>query len=402
MDLRDSIITLVTERPITASLLKELNSSEDNSIGFLPTHTWFSSSFQRPHQLARAMAELGCKVVYWEPWQTPANIVREEKRKRRFLGIQQIEPNLFLLRCPEKLLFKLYNSLALDALIMVWPLQIKNISLGSPSMLIYEILDDPSLYPDKDGTWQTAHENSIRSADIVTTTADDLYKQVCQFREDTILLPNGVRLEDWQKETVVEIPVDMKDIREAPVVVGYFGVIAEWMDWSIWQHAAKMHPDWEFVIIGQTYWRYQIPYEMRQISNLHFLGPKPYQSLPAYIYYFDVVTIPFILNEISHACSPVKLFEYMAAMKPVVATPMREILKYKSVFIGDTPQEFVTQLEFALTKRNNESYLFGLDQTARANTWNARAIQLIDAIRLKKNAQNGIPRRKSITDFDFV
>ena len=103
---------------------------------------------------------------------------------------------------------------------------------------------------------------------------------------------------------------------------------------------------------------------------------KPYSALPAYLQHFDVATIPFILNPITHATSPVKLFEYMAAGKPVVATKMREILKYSSVFFTDGGDDFVRSIDKALASRSDPAYLDLLAREAQANTWRERASTL--------------------------
>ncbi|MDH7568020.1 MAG: glycosyltransferase, partial [Armatimonadota bacterium] len=115
------------------------------------------------------------------------------------------------------------------------------------------------------------------------------------------------------------------------------------------------------------------------LPNCFFLGPKAYGDLPGYVAHFDVATIPFRLNAITHSCSPVKLFEYMAAGKPVVTTPMREVLKYRSVLIGDTPQAFLEQVGRALLLRYDPGYRDLLAQEAAANTWTARAETLLAA-----------------------
>jgi teichuronic acid biosynthesis glycosyltransferase TuaH len=114
--------------------------------------------------------------------------------------------------------------------------------------------------------------------------------------------------------------------------------------------------------------------------NMHYLGAKPYQSLPAYVAHCDVMAIPFVLNSITHSCSPVKLFEHMAAGKPVVASPMREILKYRSVLFAETPEDFVQRIETGLRQREDPAYRRTLEREARENTWQERAVALRHAI----------------------
>jgi glycosyltransferase involved in cell wall biosynthesis len=292
----------------------------------------------------------------------------------------------------------LLAGLSHDALLMMWPQQSHHIPDKSSSLVVYDIIDDSSLVPNANETWHAMHKKWILCADIVTATADILLDQASQLRSDVISLPNAVRLEDWQSGNAVSIPQDIKIPRNSRVVVGYYGALAEWMDWQMWEYAAQAHQDWSFVLIGPSYGTYRIPPEVQNLPNLFFLGPKPYHELPAYLSFIDVVTIPFLLNDITHACSPVKLFEYMASGKPIVATPMREILKYHSVMFAGTYEQFVTQLEAALAAKSDPEYQRELQQEAEANTWRARAVKLRDALITSKQAHAGVPRRQRNKD----
>jgi teichuronic acid biosynthesis glycosyltransferase TuaH len=89
----------------------------------------------------------------------------------------------------------------------------------------------------------------------------------------------------------------------------------------------------------------------------------------------------------------VKLFEHMAAGKPVVASPMREILKYQSVLFAGTPEDFVQRVETALHQRQDPAYCQLLEREARENTWQQRAEALRHAIESVRTAQGGLPRR---------
>jgi glycosyltransferase involved in cell wall biosynthesis len=93
--------------------------------------------------------------------------------------------------------------------------------------------------------------------------------------------------------------------------------------------------------------------------------------------HFDVATIPFRLNAITHATSPLKLFEYMAACKPVVITPMQESMRYAGVLVARDALEFSAQLDRALEMRHDQTYLATLKRVAQENTWEARARQIL-------------------------
>ena len=94
----------------------------------------------------------------------------------------------------------------------------------------------------------------------------------------------------------------------------------------------------------------------------------------------DVLTIPFLINDITKATSPVKLFEYMALNKPIVTTDMDECRKYESVLIGHDHDEFLAQLDRALELRSDPQYLELLDREALANTWKEKAKCILDEL----------------------
>ncbi len=83
---------------------------------------------------------------------------------------------------------------------------------------------------------------------------------------------------------------------------------------------------------------------------------KNYDELPNYLHDFDICTIPFVINEITLSTSPVKVFEYMAAKKPIVTTDLPECRKYKSILIGKDSEEFIKKIQLAISNMNNEKY----------------------------------------------
>lgn len=93
-----------------------------------------------------------------------------------------------------------------------------------------------------------------------------------------------------------------------------------------------------------------------------------------------MATIPFHVNEVTHAVSPLKLFEYMAGGRPVVTPALRECARYPAVLIASDPDDYVAQLRAAVALGDDPQYVSLLRRTARANTWEERAGTLIDAV----------------------
>lgn len=379
------------KRRLVAKLTVRRGSGRRQRVWFLPSHTWFSSSFQRPQQMAIALSEAGCDVVYWEPWEPQGHLhTAESERKRRFAGRRRIGDKLHLLRCPVHAYLELMEASQPEWILFYWPAQAKRIPPGLRSRTIYEMIDDHSL-EEVDDDFKRVHDHWLKKADIVVGTSDELVRQLKAFRADAQLVPNGVRTEDWSRVAPHAVPKDLAAARRMSVVVGYYGAIAEWLDSEMWLTAARERPDWAFVWVGYPYGP-QMETEISRVNSLpntFYLGRKPYHQLPAYLAHFDVATIPFKLNPITHACSPIKLFEFMAAGKPVVATPMREILKYQSVLFANSTTEFVSQIGRALDLRKDPEWLRLVREEADANTWRSRARQLCRAMEETQKSDEG-------------
>jgi glycosyltransferase involved in cell wall biosynthesis len=264
---------------------------------------------------------------------------------------------------------------------MSWPSQAAFLAGVPEASVIYEMIDDHSLMPSADEAWFEAHRYWVRHAGGVAASAEDLLEEVRKHRPEAVLVPNAVRVEDWSIDVMPECPADMLPARGSAVVLGYYGALASWFDWELIEAVAMLRPDWSFVLIGFAY-----DIDLAELKarlgpkNIHFLGPKPYDILKDYVAHFDVATIPFKLNKVTHACSPVKLFEYMAAGKPIVTTPMREVLKYPEVLTASTAQTFVEIVERALERRNDPAFISDLRNRASSNTWRQRAQSLLAAL----------------------
>jgi glycosyltransferase involved in cell wall biosynthesis len=384
---------------VLAEVRRKLTEGAGPSIWFLPTQTWYSTHFQRPQQMARALAATGCPVIYGEPWARQHITSVQGWAEAKFHGVKELSPNLHLVRWPRQHLRRLIAAAAPDVIMMLWPTQADLVPEESEALVVYEMIDDHDLIADADETFRANHRKWVRDADVLVATADDLLAQLEPVRPDVLLLPNAVAMEDWAKASATDVPADLAPAREASVVVAYYGTIADWFDWGMWEGAARARRDWSFVIIGPEYDGHTDAVHARVSAhpNMHYLGPKPYDSLPAYVAHCDVMTIPFILNSITHSCSPVKLFEYMAAGKPVVTSPMREVLKYRSVLFAQTPEEFVKRIETGLRQREDPAFRQTLEREARENTWQRRAEALRQAVASARVAQGGRSRRERRT-----
>ena len=228
--------------------------------------------------------------MYWEPWEPQGHLhTPESERKRRFAGLRRIGERLQLLRCPVQNYLELLEASQPEWVIFQWPYQAKLIPPGLRSRTIYEMIDDHSLET-VDDDFRITHDHWLKHADIVVGTADELVTQLRVSRADALLVPNGVRTEDWSRSAPYPVPKDLTAARQMQTVIGYYGAIADWLDSDMWLAAARKRPDWAFVLIGYPYGAH-MEAEIRRVNSLpntFYLGRKPYHHLPAYLAHFDV------------------------------------------------------------------------------------------------------------------
>jgi len=184
------------------------------------------------------------------------------------------------------------------------------------------------------------------------------------------------------KET--EIPEDIAHLSGPRL--GFFGVVDERMDYALVARLAESHPDWNIIIIGPAC---KIdPAILPQRPNLHWLGARDYGQLPAYVKGLDVCLMPFAINEATEFINPTKALEYMATGRPIVSTPVEDVVLQFSeiVHLASTHDEFVSKCERAIATVDPERIEAGL-RLAERNSWEAIVAELeahIDAVLAKR------------------
>jgi UDP-galactopyranose mutase len=186
-------------------------------------------------------------------------------------------------------------------------------------------------------------------------------------------------------------PIDQSDIPHPRL--GFFGVIDERFDRELLNQVALQKPDWNFVIIGPVV---KIdPESLPKHSNIHYLGAKKYDELPAYLAGWDIALLLFARNESTRFISPTKTPEYLAAGKPVISTSIRDVVRpygeQKLVEIADTPDEFVYAAEKILSQSNDAEWLGRVDSFLANVSWDKTWKQmsdLIDAVIERKRLAN--------------
>ena len=222
--------------------------------------------------------------------------------------------------------------------------------------VVYYCVDDHASFSGYDRAQVLKDEEDLcRRSDLVITTSMALQTAKSPWNPNTILVPHGVDYDHFSRAVREDLPCP-DDLANIPRPrLGFFGLIRDWVDLDLLAEVAKKRPGWNFVFIGDADSNVNIG-QYRALRNMHFLGRRPYQELPAYCRHFDVGLIPFKINELTLAVNPIKLREYLAAGLPVISTPMPEVALYDNfVEIVNSSIEFENAATRCLSYDESES-----------------------------------------------
>ena len=367
-----------------ASILK--NNKYDRIILWRSSFGYNVPLFQRPQHIANNLAKNNCLVFYEVTTMT-------DKVKT----LKKHSHNIFLINFNNKAL----NKILMQELKKVnkpkyvqlystdWKLSVENIKnyMNNGFGFIYEYIDDIS--PELAGT-KNIPQNIIDKYNFVmdnkdvyvVVTADALEKDVISQRGKTnmVFSSNGVDYDffkTYNKNYKYESEFQEILNKKKPIIM-YYGALAKWFDYDLIKKLAHTNK-YSIVLFGIKYDE-SFDENLSNEKNIYFMGPRDYKVLKEYAKCADVLTIPFVINNITLATSPVKIFEYMALHKPIVTTDMPECRKYKSVLIGHNHDEFIKKIDEALKLKNDKKYIELLDKEAKENDWSKKAKAIIDLI----------------------
>ncbi|MFL6212490.1 MAG: glycosyltransferase family 1 protein [Blastocatellia bacterium] len=253
-----------------------------------------------------------------------------------------------------------------------------------PLATIYDCMDELSGFRGAPPAMVEREAELLKRADIVFTGGLSLYEAKRHQHQNIHPFPSSIDAAHFAQARFVDNePADQANIPHPRL--GFFGVIDERMNTALLDAVAAARPDWHLVMIGPVV---KIdPADLPRRPNIHYLGGKEYQDLPAYLAGWDVAMMPFALNESTRFISPTKTPEYLAAGKPVVSTPVRDVVRtygeMNLVRIADAPEAFVAAVERALDEdAGNADWLIRVDEMLARTSWDwtwTRMTELIEA-----------------------
>ena len=257
--------------------------------------------------------------------------------------------------------------------------------------LIYDYIDDFSELIVHNNKPQLELFENLEQVDfcLFSATAKSLYNQLLsRFESERVILnPNGVNTDDFRADEPKILFPDMENVLKRGnniPIVGYYGALAEWIDWELLNEVHKKRPQYNFVYIGVRYDKSSE--KLEPAENVFILDEKPYKELYKYASFFDCCTIPFKNGDIAKATNPIKLFEYMSMKKATVCTKdLLECYGYDGVLIADGSDDFAAKLDEAIALGKDENIKNKLYSVALENTWRKRVLDLDEKIREIRN-----------------
>lgn len=240
------------------------------------------------------------------------------------------------------------------------------------SLSVYYCIDDYASMPGIDPESIRAMDARLtREASLVFVASETLLAAKAAINPHTYHSPHGVDVEHFGQacDGRLETPEDIRELR--PPIIGFFGLVERWIDLELVGYLARQRPQWTFLMIG----RVAVPEkELPRLSNVHFIGQRPYKTLPHYGRHFDAAIIPYKLAyQVPHA-NPLKLREYLAMGKPVVSVATPAIEEFADIVgIARNREEFLAKLDTTLQQPDTPEAVLRRIGRVASSSWQARA-----------------------------
>ncbi|HST91691.1 MAG TPA: UDP-galactopyranose mutase, partial [Brevundimonas sp.] len=390
-------MTAVVSASAAADVIELNKLKERNEPIVCMSHLRWNFVFQRPQHLMTRFAKTRPVMVFEEPLPAePGAAMGVDIRVCADTGVIVVTP-----RVPDGLEGACRNAVLrqlLDEAIsshgferpVLWyytPMMLPIARHVAASAVVYDCMDELANFAFAPPELTTLERELFATADVVFTGGYSLYEAKQDLHDNIHPFPSSVDREHFAKARQAQ-PAHS----ERPKL-GFFGVIDERMDLAMIDAVAAARPEWDFEIVGPVV---KISHEqLPQRANLTYPGQKSYQDLPACLASWDVALMPFAINDSTRFISPTKTPEYLSAGRPVVSTPIRDVVRHygdlEGVQIASTPEEFIAGCDRALAQARGEdrAWLEQVDEALTSLSWDQthlRMASLIDSA-VQRNVQ---------------
>ena len=252
--------------------------------------------------------------------------------------------------------------------------------------IVYDCMDELSKFRFAPTALVDRERLLIASANVVFTGGYRLSQSKRKQHDNVHFFGCGVDVEHFAQARDRALPVPQTIAALGTRVMGYYGVIDERIDYELLAKLAAAYPDAALVMIGPVV--KVDPRELPQAPNIHWLGQRQYDELPAHLKGFDVCLMPFALNEATEFINPTKTLEYMAAAKPVVSTAISDVLHHfaDAAEVGMSHDEFIAAVGRALDQPDAERIARGLTMACNT-TWDRVVASMMRIVREAMHAR---------------
>ena len=384
----------------------------------------WTEHYQLHHQLTQSLLKEGCDVLFVENTGVRSPQIKDfgrivdrvKARLRSIHGFKDVDTGVTVftpvfIPYPYNKLSILLNTLLISKSIKRWikaakfyepicisflptPAVQEIIKSLDPSLKIYYCADDMSRSLVNPGKLKKYENQFFKDVDLVFTTSHKMYKKALQFSDSVYNVPAGIDSSKFPPKNALTIPSDIEEI--ARPIIGYIGAISDVFDKELIIKLANSLPSVNIVLVGPKYTNITT---LRNIKNILLLGERPHDLMPNYINSFDIVLIPYIVNEATDSVYSCKLNEYLSLGKIVLSTNLQEIKIFNEqnnhlINIGINAEDFIQKakkLVETLTEDTEENRTMRI-KIAKENTWDERFSKIDTAIsgslKLKSNNKN--------------
>lgn len=265
------------------------------------------------------------------------------------------------------------------------PFQLGLLGKFGEKLSCYHVHDEISEYPFNRGVGNVIRrfdEGLSRKVDVVFASSQSQARRREPLNKKTFFVPNGVDFKLFSRALHPGTPIP-EDIARIPrPVVGFVGFISFHIDLALLDYLADLHPNWSVVLIGPTDLEpSEVLAKLRKRLNVYFLGRRELDVLPGYLKGLDVALLPYDTTTHMMHAYPLKLNEYLAAGKAVVASPISDLGAFRDVVcVARTPRDFANGVEAALRHGSGNGSISKRLAIAEGNDWDQRVEQVSELI----------------------